>query len=386
LSSSTFSATRKIEPLISIRFLLAFRVMTRHTIGFFVPGVNDMAPAGTARSFLWHQIIAPSFSVNFFFLLSGYVLALAYLRDGQGVAKGRFFAARFARIYPLYLVTLLWDTPGLLMDRVARLGWTTAIAKTVGTLAAHLVMLQGWCPARLSGLDGPNWSLSAETFFYLCFPVLGVALWRMRGMRLWTTAVCLYCGGQAAVWLVQPHLRVDTVLVNPLLHLSTFALGVLLARWQALRLRQPELPPVRAWQANAVLVGSLAALFVANQFPARFPEYDFTVTGLLAPIFMGVIWSLSSARTLATRALSARWLVVLGNSSYALYLIHIPMFHMFKYLRPQNRLELYPVYLAACVGLSVASFYYFETPARRWLLKLFHSRTMESPEAASIAQ
>jgi len=62
------------------------------------------------------------------------------------------------------------------------------------------------------------------------------------------------------------------------------------------------------------------------------------------------------------------------------------MFHMFKYLRPQNRLELYPVYLAACVGLSVASFYYFETPARRWLLKLFHSRTMESPEAASIAQ
>ncbi|AXC14017.1 Acyltransferase [Acidisarcina polymorpha] len=236
----------------SIRFFLAFQVAVRHTIGTFMPGVDPTAASGTLRGFLWRQIVAPSFAGSFFFLLSGYVLALVYLRDGQDVAKGRFFAARFARVYPLYLVTLLWDIPGLLADRVARLGWAAALGKTAATFTAHLVMLQAWYPTRLSGLDAPNWSLSAETFFYLCFPVLGVALWRLSGTQIWIAAICLYGGGQIAVWLVQPHLQTEMVMYRPVLHLSTFALGVLLARWRALRAERSEVEPVREWQANAV--------------------------------------------------------------------------------------------------------------------------------------
>jgi peptidoglycan/LPS O-acetylase OafA/YrhL len=386
LSATTFSAVKKIGPLTSIRFFLAFQVAVRHTLGTFMPGVDTTAAAGTLRGLLWRHIVAPSFSVSFFFLLSGYVLALVYLRDGQDVAKGRFFAARFARVYPLYLVTLLWDTPGLLANRVARLGWATALGKTAATFAAHLVMLQAWYPTRLSGLDDPNWSLSVETFFYLCFPVLGVALWRLRRAQVWIAAACLYAGGQIAVWLVQPHLPTETVMYSPVLHFSTFALGVLLARWRALRAEGSEEKPVRGWQANAVLGASLVALLLVDQFPARLHEYDFCFTGLLAPILMGIIWALSSVQTLAARVLSARWLVVLGESSYALYLIHIPMFHMFKFLRLETHLAVYPVYLALCVGLSVLSFYYLETPARRWLLERFHTRSLESPVVVSSAQ
>jgi peptidoglycan/LPS O-acetylase OafA/YrhL len=122
-------------------------------------------------------------------------------------------------------------------------------------------------------------------------------------------------GGQIAVWLVQPHLQTEMVMYSPVLHLSTFALGVLLARWRALRAERSEVEPVRGWQANAVLVASLAALLLVNQFPVRLPEYDFCFTGLLAPILMGIIWALSSAQMLTARMLSARWLVVLGESS-----------------------------------------------------------------------
>jgi hypothetical protein len=48
------------------------------------------------------------------------------------------------------------------------------------------------------------------------------------------------------------------------------------------------------------------------------------------------------------------------------------MFHMFKFLRLETHLALYPVYLALCVGLSVLSFYYLEMPAR-WLMERFHT-------------
>jgi peptidoglycan/LPS O-acetylase OafA/YrhL len=47
---------------------------------------------------------------------------------------------------------------------------------------------------------------------------------------------------------------------------------------------------------------------------------------------------------------------------------------------------LYPAYLVLCVGLSVLSFYYFETPARLWLLRRFHSRALETVEEALSSQ
>jgi len=44
------------------------------------------------------------------------------------------------------------------------------------------------------------------------------------------------------------------------------------------------------------------------------------------------------------------------------------------------------LYLGTCIGLSVVSFYYFETPARQWILRRLHTRTKETMEAASDAQ
>ena len=94
--------------------------------------------------------------------------------------------------------------------------------------------------------------------------------------------------------------------------------------------------------------------------------------GLLAPIFAGFVWGLSAASTPLSRWLCGRWLVALGNSSYALYLIHTPMLDLFRHFQWVAH-ALYPVYLALCVGLSLLSFHYFETPIRLWLLERFHS-------------
>jgi peptidoglycan/LPS O-acetylase OafA/YrhL len=90
------------------------------------------------------------------------------------------------------------------------------------------------------------------------------------------------------------------------------------------------------------------------------------------PIFAGFIWALSAVPIPLSRWLSARWLVALGNSSYALYLIHTPMLSLFIHFQWVSH-AFYPVYLALCVGLSVLSFHYFETPVRLWLMERFHA-------------
>ena len=66
-------------------------------------------------------------------------------------------------------------------------------------------------------------------------------------------------------------------------------------------------------------------------------------------------------------------MVQLGNASYAIYLIHIPLQEVFFYCHATGPL-LYPLYMAAVIGLSLGSFRYFETPVRIWLMERVQTR------------
>jgi peptidoglycan/LPS O-acetylase OafA/YrhL len=106
---------------------------------------------------------------------------------------------------------------------------------------------------------------------------------------------------------------------------------------------------------------------------------------MLAPIFAGFIWALSAVSTPLSRWLCGRWLVALGNSSYALYLIHTPILTLFQHFQWVAQ-RFYPVYLALCVGLSLLSFHYFETPARLWFMERFDARLPRNRPRLSVLQ
>jgi peptidoglycan/LPS O-acetylase OafA/YrhL len=349
----------------------------------FLPTFTDKMLLRTPKSFLTGFLFALPVSVSFFFVLSGYVLAVVYLREGKQVDKRKFFVARFARIYPLFFVTLVLDTPPLLFDKIHRSGGAIGSVKTAAVFLGHIAMLQAWS-VRFYGIDGPNWSLSAETFFYLCFPVLGFWLWKLRGAWVWVAAFCLYVGGQLLVLNLRPHPSSQMDL--PLLHLSTFALGILLARWQTSRAKREDATPIRAWQASGLLAVVFVALLLSVKLTNSFSIIDLLYTGLLAPVFAAMIWALSSTTTLASRWLCADWLVALGNASFALYLIHTPMLHLFEFFHWQKQPGAYPIYLVTCVGLSVLSFTAFETPVRVWLVDRIHARSLETKKEVSVAQ
>ncbi len=343
-----------------------------------------IVPILTPLNFVDQGLFGFTPSVGFFFLLSGYVLGCVYLRGGRGIDKRRFFVARFARIYPLYFVMIVFDTRPLLLAEVRRYGVAAGLVKTTGIFAANLMMIQGWFPRHLLRIDLPSWSLCAEIFFYLCFPVLGVWIWRLNGVRLWVTAAFCYIGGQALVW-VRPHIHPELLLTLPLFHLSTFAFGIMLARWQTLKQEQRNGAETPLWQVHAVLVlaaaGVVLSILLLSQFHVVVPYND----GLLTPVFACFIWALSVRPTVWSRWLGASWLVALGNASYALYLIHFPIMTLFLEFHWVGK-GCYALYLVLVLSVSLLSFYYFETPVRLWLLEQIHSRSMETTEEASIAQ
>jgi peptidoglycan/LPS O-acetylase OafA/YrhL len=384
VSAAVFQRTKKNYPLTSVRFVAALLVVFHHSARSFLPVFAKINMTRIPPGLIDRGLFSLTVSVSFFFLLSGYVLGFVYLRKGHAVNKRFFWAARFARIYPLYFVMLVLDSQQLLRVELQQHGMMAGLFKTAKVFVANVLMMQTWFTSRLLRINAPSWSLCAEVFFYLCFPVLGGWLWKLRGARLWMAAFVLYVGGQALVWVVRPHVGTEALLSSPPLHLSTFALGILLARWQTLQEEQRGgAPPL--WHVMVVLGfsvgGVLLSLWALPLFHVAGPYNH----GLLAPVFAGLIWALSMRTTWLSRLLCARWLVVLGNASYALYLIHMPILLLFRQFNWVSE-WLYALYLALCLGLSVLSFYYFETPVRLWLLERLHSRSLETMEAASVAQ
>ena len=111
------------------------------------------------------------------------------------------------------------------MPEIQRYGMKIGLTKAAGIFAANVAMVQVWKGSRLLRMNLPSWSLCVEAFFYVCFPLLGVLLWKLRGARLWMTALALYAGGQALVWGIRPHLSLEMVLTLPPLIFPRFRWG-----------------------------------------------------------------------------------------------------------------------------------------------------------------
>jgi peptidoglycan/LPS O-acetylase OafA/YrhL len=378
--SAAQPAPAKIHALTSLRFFAALYVVCFHALS-----VASFLPSIRSESFLGRWLGLGYTSVSFFFLLSGYILGVVYLRRGSPVALGAFFRARFARIYPLLFLSLVVDIPYFFNQESHLRGLRAAISSTASSFAGCALLLQAWT-LHWRFLNEPSWSLSAETIFYLSFPFLGIWCWKLRGVRLWATAAILYLGGQAIVTVAAQHAHGEMVKRLPLLHMTTFALGILLARWQTLEREKTGVvattrPRLAYLALVVVLIYSAAVIYWSPQIPVA-NIHD----GLLAPVFLCVIWAFSQSSWHPAKLLSAPWLVLLGEASYGLYLIHMPVFHLFEWLGWDRIPELFPVYVVVSIGLSVVSFYWFETPARRWLLKGKRIHVKETMEMASDAQ
>jgi peptidoglycan/LPS O-acetylase OafA/YrhL len=370
----------KIHSLTSMRFFAALYVVAYHTFGRSVPDPNNFLNRFVDLGFV---------GVSFFFLLSGYVLSIVYLQPGSKFDSLKFFRARFARIYPLFFVTLLADIPNVLLTRIRELGLPKGISSVLFDLVTHLVLVHAWFPRFAISMDSPNWSLSAEMFFYLCFPLLGLLLWRIerRSSLFWAAFVVFACGQiLVRIGSLQGFGR-DEIRFSPILHLSTFVLGIMLARWQTLG------PVGKRDRSNGTRYIALAFAFLSFLIVVYFASelaYGNLFDGLLAPVFMCFIGLLSHQGNKLSELLSHRWLVLLGDASFGLYLIHMVVRHYFDHLDNLHLIDFHNcywrlTYMALCVFLSIASYMYLEGPSREVLLNRFHTTSFETAEQPSVA-
>ena len=312
-------------------------------------------------------------SVSFFILLSGFVLAYNYAGRARAgdLKKGRFWEARFTRLYPVYLLSLLlsWRmVPAEYAAHTHGMFWAG--------MALSPLLLQGWIPQIATFLNTPAWTMSAESAYYIAFPWLAkmkkpermgpqlarmAAVWGL-GMVPGLLYMVLNPDGIAHPdrWSYGPWLQV--LKYTPLPHLASFVFGVMLANLDELVPRPGRL------RLNLGLAGFAGILGILSLGPLV--PYALSHDGLLMPLFGCVILGLAGENPLAT-LLGARPLVFVGEASYCLYLLHFNLWNLIHDSHVLERTGLIRfdpwISYVLLIGLALLALYLVEKPAQRLL-------------------
>jgi len=320
--------------------------------------------------------------VIFFFLLSGYILSMVYLRDDEVVTPRKFWTARLARIYPLYFLTIFVAAIYSFLTRFPRLGFRRELVGVGALFLEHVFLLQHWFP-QLVSLNFPTWSVSTEAFYYLLFPWIGVALGHRSTRTSLAIALVVCLSIEALIWrgIDGPDCH-----FKPVLELRYFVAGIVIAKCHVSLMHWQEGNRWLIHYGALLCLVCLCALLVMFEFHDalgldRFPDPIEIVTCSV------LILSCASGNRWVTRVFAPSWLVILGESSYGLYLLHVPVYvYTMGRLGPHPGHLAFTLYVVGTTALSVVSFYFFETPSRRFVLRFFSTRTRESIAEASIAQ
>lgn len=335
-----------IKPLTSLRFLFALMVFAAHCY------VIDPC----FSHFLYKEGFV---GVNFFFILSGFIIAYNYQRRFQQetVSRREFWVARFARIYPLHIATLFLSllTGGYLLA----MNWDTVLK-----FLLQLFLLHPFVPQMdyFFSFNSPSWSLGCEQLFYFLFPFLVLRLSSSRRL-FWLLLVAgiFLIGGMTLT--PEENIRAYWY-VNPLTCLPDFLVGMLLFNLYDQKARN--------WsrqKATWIEIGAVA-LFIVSYYAASaglLPKvYRYSVYYWL-PVSC-IIYVFAVNRGAISRFLSNKYLVIGGDISYAMYLLHLFLIDFYKKSGlSYPPLVVIPVLLLLTIGFSLLSFYYFEKPVNRYI-------------------
>jgi peptidoglycan/LPS O-acetylase OafA/YrhL len=285
-------------------------------------------------------------AVTTFFVLSGFVLAHGYARAEW--TRGnllRYGAARVARIYPVYLLSLAVVAPFIWADRTPGKGLYAG---------AYALLLQGWLGSIPVNWNTPAWTLSCEAFFYAAFPLAAILIQRANWRSTLAVAAGAFCLTRVLLSVGVPDG------VKPLIHLADFVMGIAAAGAYHL-LSSRARPPAGMW---LYLPGcALAATLIA--WPGVLPP-GLDLNTALRPLNAILLIGLALGGGFVARALASRVAVYLGKSSYAMYILHVPI--LWWYRRWSHSFSAL-FYIVIVIAVSAAVYRVLEEPANRYLRK-----------------
>jgi peptidoglycan/LPS O-acetylase OafA/YrhL len=397
----------RLPALDGIRFLAALSIVLGHAWGeiFKFDDFPSLASFGGVISL---------YSMPMFFVLSGFVIHYNYaelfntMRTRWVICK--FFSARVARIYPLFIASVFvgFSIQGIFL-------WLGRYDMPFALLTLHnLTLTQSWFyqimfeRLMLYFGFGLGWSISVVLFFYIAFVVFVIPLGRWTNPSRLFIAACLYVAAVivllisirnpiAAIGVSYFHAATEGsngfpwwfFYFSPYAHVFEFVLGCITAQMYLI-VKDRELS---SWEINAgfaVVLFSLGLMYLAASSYSIDSSQPITKIlnhlkenfGLAVPIALIIFCVVFYPSPLATM-LESRPLVLLGERSYSIYAVHVLMIILFA--RPAaafTQVALFEAFVRLCLViaftliLASATYRLIEVPARAGLRGFFERRMM----------
>lgn len=329
--------------------------------------------------------------VDFFFVLSGFVIAHAYrqrLHTSRDAA--RFVVRRFGRVWPLHIAVLI----ALILAQLAALAAQSGGIRmpkapftdnwSIDSIVSNILLLQSLGVHHHGTWNLPSWSISAELWAYLTF----AAVVLLARKQLVLVSALLVAIGLAVILRYSPDFIDATYDFGYFRCIAGFFTGVLVEYfWRPIRLSRKTATTIEI----AVLLGVIAFVTYGGG----------TIFSLAAPFVFGLTVFLFASETGAvSQLLRTKPFRALGLWSYSIYMVH--SIYYLVLLRNGPRVleqvlhaplmanvphegELRPVlavggmygtdlvaigYLVAVVATAAITYRFIEDPARRWFYAL----------------
>jgi peptidoglycan/LPS O-acetylase OafA/YrhL len=353
------ASSGRFDALTGARWLFASLVFVYHNRKYWRNDVNK---------YLMQFMNEMHIGVSLFFVLSGFLIAFKYNKPGTGKHHyGRYAGLRMARILPLYWLLLL----------VSYIDW--GFPKTGYQTFITFSLLHGF--SNVHNLDGiaQAWSLTVEMSFYALAPLIffcwNKAVWKAIALLI-AMFLLVYGAGEAlhsfngnkGQYFYPFHFVVHSTFFG---RATEFIFGV----WLASMLHGQHLNLFKKIRHKTVIgfSGAFISLFLISFLqPDIFHHgYDTVMGSLIQYIivpFFAIIWfyGLIEERTWMQQLFSSKLFVLLGNASFAFYMVHISYVNLrikgLFFLTDRNYVVLW---LA-----SILLYLFFEKPVNDFFRKL----------------
>lgn len=327
--------------------------------------------------FVWHLPLLSILSryqlgylgVSFFYLLSGFILTHVYaskINKLISMQTFNFLIARFAKIYPVHILTMLIAIPIAIHFNYYQTSY-----QWISVFMTNLLLIQSWFqdPLIHFGLNGLAWSISVEIFFYVCLPFVLLIMHKknryFKSAKILAYIIIFWI--LAYIFLYNQNARLNEwqYYILPIARIPEFITGVLLYKLfkenKNLKFIINKKPGLLETSA-IFLVTFTVILGTYIPQPLRF-------SALYLPSLSFLIYVFAHQSGYLSKILSKRPFVFLGEISFSFYMIHLLVINYMKIFHPLNYMLSILAFLITII-LSSICYLYYEEPIRKTIRKL----------------
>lgn len=376
---------RRLDALDGLRGAAALTVVVYHAMGrsdWFRDGMYQFRADGLLAGFVTMSPVRILFdgraAVMAFFVLSGFVLSRAFW-SGKATSWGRYLVRRGLRLYPPVVASAVFALVVLgLTQTVTETGRGFVDLGVIGSSSSELFTAMGLLGLSESPLNVVWWSLRWEMWFSLLLPVIVVALVlagcgprrRFRAAPVVFGAVCI------ALVVAQPWIRVtygtSPTVSRAIAYLPMFGLGMVVAAFED-RFGPERMGSFGRWRGSAwtllgvtlVLLSSRSLFGWAWATQVIRPEIAAGLAAGAPLVGFALLIVLLIGWPVAGRVMASRPILWVGERSYSLYLVHLPLIGLLAAVFSADGAPIWFVIVcvAASVGVTVAFYRFVEVPS-----------------------